>query len=129
MSCADNIAETDHFNQRCKRVDTKIDSLLTGLGTSKRDPKSVVSGDRSVRGAVDADAQSTAPASKQPVDTSSVSDSARIISDAESRLGKEPYFDADRVADLAERIRGGEFKVDAASLAKRLVDFELDIYR
>ena len=71
------------------------------------------------------DRSDTLPVSGEPP----VKTSTFVMNKIKSRINAEPEVRADRVAELKAKIKSGEYKVDAESLAKKMLEdaFQEDI--
>ena len=64
-----------------------------------------------------ADRSGTPGSSEPPVKTSTF-----VMNKIKSRINAEPEVRADRVAELKDKIKSGEYKVDSERLAKKLLE-------
>lgn len=60
-------------------------------------------------------------------ETVKLSAEAQTARNVESRLGEFPEVNSERVAHLRDALRNGDYQVDPARLAAKIVQFELDI--
>ena len=72
-----------------------------------------------------ADRPGTLPGSSEPP----VKTSTFVMNKIKSLINAEPEVRSDKVADLKERIKNGEYKVDSERLAKKMLEdaFQEDI--
>lgn len=66
--------------------------------------------------------QKQAPAASQ--DTVKISAQAVDLSQLESRIGQLPDTDVARVVDLHNRITSGDYQINSASIASKMLDME-----
>lgn len=72
--------------------------------------------------ATDSQSQQTGSAASQ--DTVKISSQAVDLSQLESRISALPETDVARVVDLHNRIASGEYQIDSASIASKMLDME-----
>ena len=72
-----------------------------------------------------ADRSGTLPGSGEPP----VKTSTFVMNKIKSRIDTEPEVRADRVSDIKDKIKSGEYKVDSEGLAKKMLEdaFQEDI--
>ena len=96
----------------------KINGLTQAQGTAPRRDKAASRNDAADR---------AASPSPSPGENVTLSQEAQTARDVESKIGEFPEVNAERVAHLRDALRNGEYEVDPARLAAKIVQFELDI--
>ena len=94
----------------------QINGLTQAQGTAPRPDKAASGNDAADRAA-----------SPPPGENVKLSQEAQTARDVESKIGEFPEVNAERVAHLRDALRNGEYEVDPARLAAKIVQFELDI--
>jgi negative regulator of flagellin synthesis FlgM len=95
-------------------------------GYSTPEPLAPIKGSNSSGGAdkLPSDTPTTVASSSQTGDHVTLTDSARSLQKLSEAVAQAPDVDAAKVASIKQAVNGGTYQVNAASIAKKLLQFE-----
>ena len=95
-------------------------------GYSTPEPLAPIKGSNSssVADKLPSDTSATAASSSQTGDHVTLTDSARSLQKLSQAVAQAPDVDAAKVASIKQAVNSGTYQVDAASVAKKLLQFE-----